>query len=475
MIVALRKGFVLGLTIAACSGARAPLLDSDEDDLRGIEGANCAGAAPEMTAPDGLVYPFQSVVAYYYQVLAAYWTKVDAGDVLQTWLPAEIQATSEAFYAWQAKSVQIYQDRDLLGFSHRYYHGMFGFAHPGSGPGTGSGAGSSGSGAGSAGSGAGSAGSGAGSGGSGAGSAGSGAGSGGSGTGSAEACSDALTPDLRLAGMLAHVALSQAGVCGQNDDGTTKFWQVKRISLLQIGDVVDANALIDAGLAEDVAGVPSDRCILPAVGWPGPGPGPGAPLPVPCQIAFRADAVTEGVVLPVPSSAVVAEVALGHRAFTAAGTIAMPNSLDDVRKILRDGELRAMFAIGVPTFMPAPWAGPTQVQLVGHRVGPAQSPSSVLLPDERAWVDGVAGVYDASCCKLVCQVSTSSAARATAKATKPGDPVCTQACVPEGVCETRQVNQGLVVMVSSVTTKDCFGSCPAPASDAPATAPACAP
>jgi hypothetical protein len=293
-------------------------------------------------------------------------------------------------------------------------------------------------------------------------------------------CSDALTLDIRLAGMLAHVALSQAGVCGQNDDGTTKFWQVKRISLLQIGDVVDANALIDAGLAEDVAGAPSDRCILPAVGVATPGPS-GPPPPVPCQIAFRADAVTEGVVLPVPSSAVVAEVPLEHRAFTAAGTIAMPNNLDDVRKILRDGELRAMFALGVPTFVPAPWAGPTQVQLAGHRIGPAQAPSSVLLPDERAWVDGVAGTYDASCCKLVCTppAPPKAAARAagglSAAVTKPGDPSCTTTCIPEGVCETRSVSQGLVVMVSSVTTKDCFGSCPAPASEPPQAAPVCAP
>ncbi|HZJ65687.1 MAG TPA: hypothetical protein VFD36_19390, partial [Kofleriaceae bacterium] len=125
----------MALTIAACSDAPAPPVDFDEEARTGIEGANCAGAGPAMTAPDGLVYPFQSVVGYYYQVLEMYRTMVGEADVVQTWLPAEIEATSEAFYAWQAKSIQIYQDRDLLGYSHRYYRGMFGFARPDGGPG----------------------------------------------------------------------------------------------------------------------------------------------------------------------------------------------------------------------------------------------------------------------------------------------------------------------------------------------------
>ncbi|HMG24683.1 MAG TPA: hypothetical protein VK607_25275, partial [Kofleriaceae bacterium] len=133
---------------------------------------------------------------------------------------------------------------------------------------------------------------------------------------------------------------------------------------------------------------------------------------------------------------------------------------------LRDGELRAMYAIGVPTFAPAPWAGPTKVQLVGHRVGPAVAPSSVLLPDERAWVDAVADRYDTACCKLACKPASAI--------TKSGDP-CTTTCVPEGECATRSVGQGLVVMVSSVTTRDCAGSCPAPAAGAPDDPPACAP
>lgn len=427
MIVALRKGSVMALTIAACTSARAPQVDLEGDDLQGIEGANCAGAAPAMTAPDGQVYPFQSVVAYYYQVLAAYRTQVGPDDVIQTWLPPAIQATSEAFYAWQAKSIQIYQDPDLLGYSHRYYRGMFGYARP----------------------------------------AGSRSGSG-SGSGSGATCSNLLDSGTRQLGMLAHVALSQASECGQNDDGTTKFWQVKRISLLPIGGTYDANALVGAGLAAGVAGAVSDRCILPVAGAAPAGPG----IPVPCQIAFRADAVTEAVVLPVPSSAVVAGVALGHRAFTAAGTVAMPNQLDDVRRILRDDELRAMFAIGLPMFSPAPWAGPTQVQLVGHRIGPAQAPSSVLLPDERAWIDGIAGSYAARCCTVSCKPPAGSG---SGSGSGSGDPGCTTTCVAEGACATGSVSAGLAVMVSSVTTRDCLGSCPAPATGAPDVAPACAP
>jgi hypothetical protein len=137
--------------------------------------------------------------------------------VLKTWLPSSIEATGEEYYAWQAKSVQIYRDRDLFGFAHRYYRGIFGFL------------------AGEAG-------------------------------GASEACTPALDPGTRTSGMLAHVGLSQAGVCGKNDDGTTKFWQVNRIVLLMIGDVVDAFALVDAGVAQVVEVAPAQRCILPAAG-----------------------------------------------------------------------------------------------------------------------------------------------------------------------------------------------------------------
>jgi hypothetical protein len=99
---------------------------------------------------------------------------------------------------------------------------------------------------------------------------------------------------------------------------------------------------------------------------------------------------------------VVSGVALQHRAFTAAGTVAMPNDLDDVRKILRDGELRAMFAIGLPRFAPEPSAGPTHVRLVGHAIGPAKQANPLLLPEERSWVDGTVGQYADRCCHVEC-------------------------------------------------------------------------
>jgi hypothetical protein len=111
-------------------------------------------------------------------------------------------------------------------------------------------------------------------------------------------------------------------------------------------------------------------------------------------------------------------------------------------------------------------------------------PSAVLLPDERAWVDGAVGTYQDSCCRLACKPSAavidagpggSGAGSGSGSGSGSGDPGCTTTCVPEGVCETRSVTDGLVVMVSSVTTRDCSGSCPAPASDAPEVLPACDP
>jgi len=517
--------------------AQSPLLRT------GIEGCNCAGAAPAMTAPDGVAYPFQSIVAYYYQVLEAFWTKVDGNDVLKTWLAPSIEATGEELYAWQAKSVQIYRDRDLLGFAHRYYRGTFGFL---------------------------------------------------AGEGGEQTCTPALDEPTRTTGMLAHVGLSQAGVCGENDDGTTKFWQVNRIVLLMIGDVVDAFALVDAGLAQVVELAPIERCILPAVAAPGPIAQPIAGelgAVIPCRIAFRDDAVTEAVVLPVPSAAVVADVALGHRPFTAAGTVVMPNALDEVRTILRDGQLRVMYAIGLPRFAPEPAAGPTQVRLVGHTIGPARQVNPLLLPEERSWVDATVGAYDDRCCHVECDAPDSATAEADRPGARramaghsvvrrdagasdamledadvpgdamlddagaPGDapfdpppadaviafpdagtfppfpdagtfppfpdagtfppfpdagfppfpdaalppgpvpvdagvpvppdapppphdagvPGCRTVCVAEGACATSSAATGLVVLVSAQTTKECNGSCPEPASGAPATEPTCAP
>jgi hypothetical protein len=515
MAVMSRRIWLVLAVVSACSSEPrpappAPSTSTAQSPLSrtGIEGCNCAGAAPAMTAPDGAAYPFQSVVAYYYQVLQAFWTKVGDDDVLKTWLPSSIEATGEEYYAWQAKSVQIYRDRDLLGFAHRYYRGIFGFlaGEPG---------------------------------------------------GASESCTPALDPGTRTSGMLAHVGLSQAGVCGKNDDGTTKFWQVNHIVLLMIGDVVDAFTLVDAGIAQVVEVAPADRCILPPAGA-GPVVVPvvndgGSPM-IPCRIAFTDAAVTEGVVLPVPTSAVVAGVALEHRAFTAAGTVTMPNALDDVRKILRDAELRAMYAIGLPRFVPEPSAGPSQVRLVGHAIGPARQVNELLLPEERSWIDAAVGAYDDRCCHVECgapgagthPVIVANAMRRgavgadaithasslpapglpdarvpdarvpdadvpglpdagmpafdagvfpsfpdaggspgpDAPAPPPGPdagtpdagaPVCHTVCIAEGVCETGSAATGLVVMVSAKTMAECNGSCPEPASGAPETQPTCEP
>jgi hypothetical protein len=538
-----RSLVALAALLLACSPGREPgsgplVADARDDDpesvLRtGIEGCNCAGAAPVMMAPDGIAYPFPSVIAYYYKVLQAYWSSIAGELVLSTWLPPSIEQTSEAFYAWQAKSVQIYRDRGVLGFAHRYYRGIFGFLEASAGGGGEGGGGGSGSGSGS----------------------GSGGGSGDTGSG----CTPALDPWSRLIGLLAHVGLSQAGVCGTNDDGTTKFWQVNNIALLTIGEVVDASALISSGLARAVDVAPADRCILPQSGAAAlpvaasTSTAPGTSPMIPCRIAFRDDAVTEAVVLPVPSPAVVAGVPLEHRAFTAAGATPMPNGLAEARRILRDADLRAMFAVGVPRFVPEPFAGPSQVRLVSHAIGPAISPSSVLLPDERGWVDGMVGLYDERCCRIECTAGAAAAPAArdqvflldagfsrdaslpleagfdagvrdaslpdagfsrdaslpdagfSRDASLPppdagfdagvrdallpppdagwydggtpdaGGPECRRVCEPEGTCQTGAAGAGLVVMVSSATTKECFGSCPEPATGVPASGPICGP
>src|ERR1041384_6837777 len=135
-----RSSLALALMLAGCSSHVDPPpapVTIDTVAQKGIEGANCAGAAPVMAGPDGALYPFPSVVAYFYQVLQAYWTDVGTTEhVIQTWLPPDIENTSEAFYDWSAKSVQIYQESGAVGFTHRYYNGMFGFLDSSGSPGS---------------------------------------------------------------------------------------------------------------------------------------------------------------------------------------------------------------------------------------------------------------------------------------------------------------------------------------------------
>ena len=448
-ITSYRARSVLAFALAACSTepSREPNLATVSSNLDGIVGANCAGAAPAMTAPDGNAYPLQSVIRYYYLKLQGAWTKIADENVLDLWLPAEVEQVGEAFYEWQAKSAQIFRERDALGYAHRYYRGMFGYLDEVD-------------------------------------------------TAEGTCTGNVIDASAQDRGTLAHVALSQAGACGQNDDGTTKFWQVNGLVLLPIGRVLDAYDLVAAGVAEAVTTAPVDRCILPAEGGGGP-TGPTGPTPtpvptidgpsdIPCRVAFRSDAVTEGVVLPVPSSAAVAGVPLGKRPFTAAGRAAMPNGLDQVRTILRSNQLTAMAAARYPTLVPATWAGPTHVQVTQHRIGPVQSPSSVLLAGERAWVDGMVGTYAGSCCHQECTATAAPAAaqrETTNDASAPpiggggggGGQTCQTVCVAEGQCLTGAATDGLVTMVSSATLKECFGSCPEPASGAPTAGPTCEP
>lgn len=430
--------------------------ESEPIPRTGIDGCNCAGASPVMHAPDG-DYPFQSVVSYYYEMIRAAWTRVDDDDVLVATLDPAITATNEAFYEWLAKTVQIYRDRDLLGWGNGYYRGIFGFLTP---------------------------------------------------PAQSETCTPTLDAASRLVGMLAHVALSQAGMCGLNENGTKKFFQVNGLSLLLMREVIDARVLISAGLAQYVTTARADRCILPdSIIGPDAGviatPISDAGVPtIPCRIAFRDDAVTEAVVFPVPTQEVVSGVPLSHRAFTAAGIEPMPNGLDQVRKILRDAQLRAMFAIGVPQFVAMPQSGPWAVEMVGHRIGPARAPSAILRSEERAWVDSRARIYSEACCRIECDPAMPDAGVhdtriASAFATGDGGvmvvdagpppPVdagpidagssgeCREVCLEEGVCETGVTGEGIVVMVSSVTTAECAGSCPEPATVHPASEPTCAP
>jgi hypothetical protein len=159
----------------------------------------------------------------------------------------------------------------------------------------------------------------------------------------------------------------------------------------------------------------------------------------------------------------------------------MPGDLDQARKILRDPLTRVMFAVGVPVFIRAPEAGPTHVRMIGHRVGPAKHPSPVLRPEERAWVDMTVGVYEQACCHQECTVPEPGPMPAPPPPPpvqglladgSSGEVTCQTVCIPEGTCETG-ILDGLVVMVTGDTWKECFGSCPEPAAVAPAQVPSC--
>lgn len=411
----LALGVIAGMVAGCAVSPPAPASEDDlDDDLRGIEGANCAEFERNLPAADQIKYPFPSVVAYFYQVLSAAQTKLGTTAVIQTWLPRTLDATQAWLRGWQAKSVQILASPQQPGFANgNFYRGMLGLAGPPQGKG---------------------------------------------------ACQDVLNPTVRANGSLAHVALSQARRCTADLAGNQGFWNVDGIVLVRLGDTLDATALVNANVAEDVHGATSSRCLVPAKGNRG---GDGA---VPCKIALRADAAIEGVVVPVPTDQVVAGVALGYRPFTAAGTDPMPSVLAPIRTVVRSRLLGAMHAIGsVQTEVP-PRSAPNTIKLTGVRVGPMRTPTAALSAAERAWVDGLVRPYDAGCCTQTCTPASPGHAA-----------TCVTSCVPEGTCATATLtaantqNQGLIVLVGSSTIATCSAVCPAPATGITLSAPTCTP
>jgi hypothetical protein len=431
----MRAGSMLVLALAACSAEQppsGPSLGAKTTDLTGLQGGNCDGVAAAMVAPDGTAQAAQSIIRLYNLKLHGEFTKLSDQKVLHLSLPTAFEQTDLIYREWLGKSGNIFRSQNALAYGGgNYYPGVFGFLDEVDVP---------------------------------------------EGTCSGEV----LTDQARNDGTLAQVGLSQAGQCGMNPNGTPKFNQVNQLDLVPINSIVDGQVLIDIGLAAAVTSAPAERCIIPDVSsapstTATPTTGSGTSPDVPCRVAW-ASAVTEGVVLGVPSLEVLDGIALGMRPFTAAGTVAMPNGLDLVRTVVRSSQFRAMYAIGLPM---TTWLGGTLVQITGHRIGPAQSPSSVLRPEERAYIDQLAGVYSTACCHQEC---TATSPTPTSTQLVGGDPLatgtsgggtCTNVCIPEGQCETGILNQGLIVMVSANTTTECNGPCPEPSASAPSETPTC--
>lgn len=393
----------------------------------GPDGSNCAPAIPTMIDASGALRPFPSIVSHLYRVLELRRAEVDDEVVLVAELPPPYR-DSATHAASLGKVIEIFQPADAIGFArHRYYQGRFGFGWD-------------------------------------------------LGEAGGSTCGAVAVDGWRSLGLQVHTALSQAGRCGENTDGTPKFWEVAPLFLFVPGEIYDARRFVAMGLASWVNMAPPERCIIPARTRLDE-PDLRAEIlddkrEIPCELAFREDAVTEGVVELVPSSAEVDDIALGVRPFTAAGTHAMPGGLASVRRVLRDPWLRAMAAVGWPSMELLAPDDPTSywVRVVGHAVGPVAAPSELLLPEERAWVDGMVGEYHERCCHEVC--------RATARVvvdgppTDPPPPTCTTECIPEGQCATA-LSTGLITMVAATTTAECAGDCPHPAEAPPEEAPTC--
>jgi hypothetical protein len=390
------------------------------------DGSNCAPAPPTGYDSSGALRPFQSLLSHYYRVLAIDRNEVGDRVAIDVRLPAPYQGVP-AYAAWEAKSVEIFQPKREIGFAdHLWYKGIFGF-----GPDLGDPRG--------------------------------------------QVCEPTLDERLRLTMLAAHAALAQASACSENSDSTVRFWEVGPLYLLEAGEILDARTLIDRGLAMWTTEEYPERCIVPDR-WPRP----PVLIPettvdtarhkIPCVIAFRPDAVTEAVVENLPSGAVVDGVPLLVRPFTAAGFIGMPNGLAAARNVLRSATMRAMAAVDVPVYeVLSPDPTNYWVRMIGHPVGPLINPSPLLLPEERAAVDGRVGLYTPQCCHEVCETTFARVA--------PGGPppppitTCRTVCTPEGQCRTA-MSEGLTVMVSGRTVKSCTEDCPHPADEQPE-APVC--
>lgn len=418
----------------------SPPLGSSDDPLArrgGPDGSNCAPALPTMVDASGALRPFPSVVSHLYRALTLDRAEVDGEVVLVAELPPPYR-DSPSHVGSLGKVIEIFQPPDAIGFArHGYIQGRLGFGWDLGEPGE-------------------------------------------------ATCAPLDLNHWRGLGLAVHTALSQAGRCGENRDGTPKYWEVAPLFLLVPGEVYDARRFVALGLAEWVTEAEPQRCIIAARGR---GDGLSAEAlalelkdTIPCELAWRRDAVTEGVVELVPSSAEVDDQPLGVRPFTAAGTRPMPGSLAAVRKVLRDPWLRAMAAVGWPTLELLAPSDPDSywVRVAGHAIGPVQTPSELLLPEERAWVEGMVGTYRERCCREVCGatarvVDTNAIDRVVdtgAPPEPPPPPTCTTVCEPEGTCVSG-FSTGLITMVSSSTTAECAGDCPHPAEAPPAEAPTC--
>jgi hypothetical protein len=357
---ALPAALTAALLCGACgregrSSATEPPADLDVIDFK-VVGSNCAGVSPVMSADDGQPRPAQSVLAHYYAVLELYRVLAGERPVFQTDVPDDLRS-DVAYRTWQAKTVEILADVGETGLADRWYDGTFGLLPVGE---------------------------------------------------AGESCERVDPPSYQRDGLLAHTGLLQAAQCGENSDGDPKFWEVRPLALLWIGGLYEVDQLVADGLAEPVTSDDHGPCLVwrdsrvPDRNLARQAVGPA------CLIAYRREAVTEAVVLDLESEEVVADVPVMRRAFTARGSVPLPNGLDQARRVLRSDQFAVATAIRQPVFV---YAGATlgedgrahhRVRLIGHQVGPLQTENSLLRDEERQQIRGLVGTWAASCCAEGC-------------------------------------------------------------------------